>query len=1012
MGFEVRPKAESGHDTVSAKEQMSTPVSFRQMSHRKNPSKLCLVIFAVTTFVVTLALTLILCWAWPSTALSARPVITPQLRVETGMHTTLIRRVLPDLPRNRLITCSDDKTVRVWQMPEMRLISVLRVPIDAGHEGQLYAVAVSPDGRTVATGGWTGWTWDGKASIYFFDILSGELLRRLDGFDNVVNALAWMPDGEHLCVGLQGYAGFRVLRLKDGKMVAADTQYKDDLMDMDISRRGRIVTTALDGFVRLYNRQFKLIGRRMVPGGKKPVSVRFSPDAETIAVGFIDGPTISVISVQNLSLKYHAAAGRMAHQVGFTSVVWSSDGTTLYASGHYTGEGLNPVYRWKNQGRNTPEKIALTQNRITEIQQMPDNHIAFAAEDPGVGVMAPDGTLKSFRGPDIANFSHAQKQLALSSDASVVRYPLRRDNRTQHSFAVFGGGDQNTANVPDKPVFVPILQAKGIKVSDWKDSFTPKINGRTPVLEEYEFSRCYAITPDYKAVLLGTEWAVRLLRPDASEIWHVKLPAVAWSVNVSRNGHLAVAMLSDGTIRWYRMEDGREVLAYFPHNNGREWIVWVPDGYYMSSVYGDNYIGWHLNRGKDLTPDFYRAMQFDRILYRPDIVAASFRTALKPVTRSLEQPLQSADFEITRLRDIAPPRLRLKHAGIRESIGGRFRLTIELHGEKNALPIRDYSVFVNNIPVTPAQERKLTGSETDSFRRTLQIDLSAQHNDIRVEAFNGISIGIAETYIALSGGMRPKPAKGNLYMLAVGVNVFSALPRRSHLAYAAQDAEELGQTWKMRGAEHYKHTMVYTISDNSPDKPNKKIIVDALKFVQEAGPDDTVVIFLASHGLSDPAGNYYFVPRDAALQDIANTQKGEKAPSLISWKVFFDALRNTAGRRVLIVDTCKARNIEGKFEAHSLMKRSAASQFALIVASKGEEESQEYPPANHGLFTYALLRAFTQHADMNHDGVVSLREVFDYARPIVEKLYHKQVGPQTPQMVSPKVLADMPVMTY
>lgn len=961
--------------------------------------------------IVALALSVVLCWVWPGVARTAEPVATPQLRVETGMHTTLIRRVMPDLPRNRLITCSDDKTIRVWQMPQMRLISVLRVPIDASHEGQLYAIAVAPDGKAVAAGGWTGWDWDKKAAIYFFDVASGELIRRLGGFDNVVNSLAWMPDGKHLAVGLQGYSGFLVLRLKDGTTVSADTQYRDDLMDMDVSRRGHIVTTALDGFVRLYDRNFKLIGRQTVPGGKKPVSVRFSPDAEAIAVGFIDVPTISVISAKDMSFQYHAGARGIANQVGFTSVVWSSDGTMLYASGQYSGDGLNPVYRWKNQGRDAPEKIPLTQNRITEIQQMPDNHIAFAAEDPGVGVMGPDGKLKSFRGPDIANFSRAQKHLAVSADASVVRYPLHRDNRTQHSFSVFGGGDQNTTIAPGTKLFTPVQKAKGIAVTDWVDSFKPKINGRTPVLEEYEFTRCYAIAPDSKAVLLGTEWAVRLLRPDASEIWHVKLPAVVWSVNVSRNGLLAVAALSDGTIRWYRMEDGREVLAYFPHNNGRDWIAWVPDGYYMSSVYGDNYIGWHLNRGKDLTPDFYRAVQFDRILYRPDVVASSFRTALGPVTRSLEPLPQSADFEIARLREIAPPRLRLKPADLTEGAGGRFRLIVELTGEKNALAIRDYSVFVNNIPVTPTSERTLSGSESDRFKRTLQVDLPAQNNEIRVEAFNGVSMGIAETYVGLSGEVRPAPVKGNLYMLAVGVNVFPALPKRSHLAYAARDAEELGRTWKMRCAENYAHVMVYTISDNSADKPNQKTIMEALKFVENAGPDDTVVIFLASHGLSDSAGNYYFVPRDAAPQDIANVQKGEKVPSLIPWTVFFDALRNAAGRRVLIVDTCQARSIEGKFEVHSLMKRSAASQFALIVASKGNEESQEYAPAKHGLFTYSLLSALKPDADVNRDGRVSLREAFDFALPIVEKLRHKQAGPQTPQMVSPHVLADMPVMT-
>lgn len=960
---------------------------------------------------IALALILMFFGRWPSTAWPAEPTASPQLRVETGMHTTLIRRVLPDLPRNRLITCSDDKTVRIWQMPEMRLISVLRVPIGAGHEGQLYAIAVSPDGKTVAAGGWTGWDWEKKASVYFFDVMSGELIRRQGGFDNVINALAWMPDGEHLAVGLQGYAGFRVLRLKDGTTVAPDTQYQDDFMDMDVSRRGRIVTTALDGYVRLYDRRFKLIGRRAAPGGQKPVSVRFSPDEEMIAVGFIDVPTIAVLSAKDLSLKYHAEGGKMARQVGFTSVIWSSDGTALYASGQYTGEGLNPVYRWSNQGRDAPQKIPLTQNRITEIQQMPDNHIAFAAEDPGVGVMGANGKVKAFRGPDIANFSRAREALALSADAAVVRYPLRRDNLQGHTFAVFGGGDQNTAKPLDKSLYAPILQAKGLTVSDWVDSFKPKINGRTPVLEEYEFSRCYAIAPDGKAVLLGTEWALRLLRADASEIWQIKLSAVVWSVNVSRNGLLAAAALSDGTIRWYRMQDGREVLAFFPHNNGREWIAWVPDGYYMSSIYGDNFIGWHLNHGKDLTPDFYRAVQFDRILYRPDVVAASFRAALRPATRSLEpQQFQAADFRIERLQEIAPPRLKLKTSGLQATADGRFRLTIDLKAEKSTLPIRDYSVFVNHIPVTPARERLLTGRESERFERTLEIDLPARDNDIRIEAFNGVAMGIAETHVGLSGPMRPASVKGNLYMLTVGVNVFPALPQSSHLAFAAQDAEALGHAWKTRGGDHYTRMMVHAISDNSVDQPTRATIVESLKFMELAGPDDTVVLFLASHGLSDRAGNYYFVPRDASPQDIAKGLEGEKAPSLIPWTVFFDALRTAAGRRVLIVDTCQARSIEGKFEAHSLMKRSAASQFALIVASKGNEESQEYAPAGHGLFTYALLSALKPDADVNRDGWVSLQEVFDSALPVVEKLHHRPTGPQTPQMVSPQVLAEMPVM--
>ncbi|HEX8027382.1 MAG TPA: hypothetical protein VF491_02925, partial [Vicinamibacterales bacterium] len=139
----------------------------------------------------------------PVSAQTASPI----LRVETGMHTTLIRRVVVDGPRNRLFTASDDKTIRVWQMadtpgtpPEQqaRLLKILRVPIDTGHEGQVFGLAVSPDGNTVAAAGWTGWDWEGQGSIYLFDVVTGDLIKRFGGLNETVSALAWSPDGAYL----------------------------------------------------------------------------------------------------------------------------------------------------------------------------------------------------------------------------------------------------------------------------------------------------------------------------------------------------------------------------------------------------------------------------------------------------------------------------------------------------------------------------------------------------------------------------------------------------------------------------------------------------------------------------------------------------------------------------------------------------------------------------------------------------------------------------------------------
>jgi uncharacterized caspase-like protein len=217
----------------------------------------------------------------------------------------------------------------------------------------------------------------------------------------------------------------------------------------------------------------------------------------------------------------------------------------------------------------------------------------------------------------------------------------------------------------------------------------------------------------------------------------------------------------------------------------------------------------------------------------------------------------------------------------------------------------------------------------------------------------------------------------------------------------------MAATLERRAVGHYRQTFVKVLSDGGTLEPDREAIVTALEFVKQAGPRDTAVIFLASHGITDPAGNYYFVPRDVARADVVAALRGQAGASLLPWTAFFEALRGTAGRRILIVDTCHARRAEGRFDTHSLLKRSASSLFPLIVASKGEEQSQEYAPAKHGLFTFALMSALAPEADSDGDLVVSLQEAFTFAIPIVEKLRDKSAGSQTPQILVPQVLGTL-----
>lgn len=168
--------------------------------------------------------------------------------------------------------------------------------------------------------------------------------------------------------------------------------------------------------------------------------------------------------------------------------------------------------------------------------------------------------------------------LRVSANGSAISYPMRRDDKTTRVFKVGDGIRNDPARaLPPPDLAGPRLQAPGWRVEGWQNAYAPRIDGKTPRLDDYEMAHSYALSPDGKSLLLGTEWALRLLDANAREKWQVKLASVARAVNISGNGRLAVAALSDGTVRWYQMRDGKEVFAYFQHLNDKDWIAWMPD---------------------------------------------------------------------------------------------------------------------------------------------------------------------------------------------------------------------------------------------------------------------------------------------------------------------------------------------------------------------------------------------------------------------------------------------------
>ena len=281
---------------------------------------------------------------------AGEPPREPILRIETGMHTATIWRIGIDAANKYLVTASDDKTVRLWELATGRLLKIYRPPIGGGNEGRIYSVAISPDGKTVACGGWIGYEWEKSYSIYLFDRESGRVFKRIRELPNRIVHLAYSKDGRFLAATLRGSNGLTVYRTTDYALAAEDRDYSDGSSGADFAADGRLVTASSDGFLRLYDAAFKLIAKKKAPGGNRPFSVSFSPDGVRIGVGFSDSTKVDILSGRDLSYLYSPDAGEIDNG-NLMSVTWSSDGRFLYAGGRYGARGLHPILRWSDAGQ-------------------------------------------------------------------------------------------------------------------------------------------------------------------------------------------------------------------------------------------------------------------------------------------------------------------------------------------------------------------------------------------------------------------------------------------------------------------------------------------------------------------------------------------------------------------------------------------------------------------------------------------------------------------------------------
>ncbi|MEW6621516.1 MAG: hypothetical protein AB1422_19645, partial [bacterium] len=151
----------------------------------------------------------------PSLAAPSLPD-SPIIEIDTGGHKAKINDIFFTNDGKYLVSASDDKTVRVWDIHTGKTVRIIRGQIGQGHEGKIYAAALSPDNRWLSMGGWFTGMPEERDAIRLIDFSTGKVKQLLKGHSNVILGLAFSFDSR-LLISSSADTTARIWEIKTGQ---------------------------------------------------------------------------------------------------------------------------------------------------------------------------------------------------------------------------------------------------------------------------------------------------------------------------------------------------------------------------------------------------------------------------------------------------------------------------------------------------------------------------------------------------------------------------------------------------------------------------------------------------------------------------------------------------------------------------------------------------------------------------------------------------------------------------
>ncbi|ANQ48243.2 hypothetical protein MY04_0861 [Flammeovirga sp. MY04] len=890
-------------------------------------------------------------------------------------HSQIIRKVVFSSNNQKIYSVSEDRTMRVWDVPSSSISHTFWGNMSQGVDGGYGALTLSPDNKLIAVAGELK---DHEISI--INLTTGEQIASLLGHESSVSDLQFSSDGEYLVsAGADNTVRVWYIPFLENEVFEEEPyeelsieEHTDLVYNIDLSEDGsRLVTSSFDGTVRMYS----------------------------MSVGMKSAALMKVWETSDR----------------FTNVEISVDNKFVVA-----GDDHGRVYVWNTNGTEVAS-LTDTEGFITSLDFSDNDELLLVTDSKGNIVLYDTEAWVKHKSLDnkkgivsSAQFANLSKNYILTaigdhpeiniwdiSKNKIVR-TFKSDTKSFHDVTVSGSevylSKGNQRMMIDFEGMKVDLNAKntasGTTIEkdnlSLKDEYTIQYNdvridaddeivtfGKLPsqiVISTKSSLKLYDLLGEEQLELMGCLGTV-------DELYYLN------------NNKYLMGKSADFTYHIWNLATGEHLVsAYISDNN--DWIIWSPKGYYEASAGGEQYVGFLVSHGFGVLGEFNKLSSLSNRFHRLQILKKIYQSGgFKEANISNHQPIDIA--EIKPKVEWASP------LSEDEIIDDAVQVTATV---RSKLPLSSLRLMLNARPYPQIQIDESLEEGVYTYKIDQKINVPFHFGSIQLFIENKeisyltnprhVSTEDVNDSYSLDDLLKQTSVKDkkDIHVVSIGISEFSN--NALNLKYADKDAMSLADAFlgQQRG-ELFNEVKLKRLTNSDATKENILQSINDLK--TEVTSKDMTVIYISTHGL-EYKNQLHLTPYDVNLNTFST--------SALKWAELEESIAQLPSQVIVFFDVQKGRDLGSQLKATQLVEEvrqlsSDKNNISVFASNNMGEVPLNDENNGHSLFVEVLLEGLGKGlADNTGDHFISLKELAQF---VCDQVQERSEDQQHPIIVIP-----------